>query len=682
MTTCSSPPLTRSPNPNNPMEYCSTIPPHKQVSGEHKDPARAFRDGIAPGSDLAIIDQWNEPKQPRRQSERTHQRQSNSNNIKPPSPGGLIAANTVNTVQQATGTKGKKATDVKNNKRKESQLVLNIIFVALLNKVVAEATPILVNTSSGKSNNANRSKPRLPPSGCDEDESGFDFDYKCVVNNYELLLRLQKGTLKFAEQTIFLAYVKIVNCNYNNAQKNCCFLEYFIGLVFSVKRCLNRTVINFTTEGMHHVGNDEIIILLECNIPASKEELHNPLIPKYVFVHLNEIYNNANKGNRIAELSHTSPAGNTFLGSRNYGGFIYIRRPLSNVCKIVPENPYLIGILIHRHEVPWAKDFRNYSYTLPFIHGMYIHMEDRQTTAVVPRNRLEDVVKAINNSTDHIPVFGGNFSKTADGHLDNLEKVEKSRFRIFIVNGISFKCISVTGASFLVLNESLKASSGFSGKCSIVEDGLMFHILPGKIEEIRNALKNQNDVTIVCGPVNADEQQTEIVSLKWVDNDKEIIIGVKSPIDERLMDGISSMRVHASFNYSNTNYAIRLTDIYVFKYAEWYANASTLTPIEITLLTEQIARSISIALVPCLDLLTASKHTKIGLRFTLHQDSVKAGAGGSKLPPLYMNALDNHLIPTLHRISANIEDAIIIIRSAGKLIRCSRALHVFLGVDK
>ncbi|KAL9921740.1 smad anchor for receptor activation [Glossina fuscipes fuscipes] len=739
-TTCSSPPLTRSPNPNNPMEYCSTIPPHKQVSGEPKDPPSVivpvgvlkkdnagshssnssnssgqkarkrksvmFSDGIAPGSDLAIIDQWNEPKQPRRQSERTHQRQSNSNNIKPPTPGGrteqitdasalglmaqlfrgsippVIAANTVSAAQQSIGTK--------------------------VNKAIAEATPTLANTSSGKSNDANRSKPRLPPSGCDElgcfipaendyslppivlfrDESGCDFDYKDVVNNYELLLRLQKETLKFALQKNFFVYVKIVN----------------------LKCCLNRTVINFTTEGMHHVGNDEIIILLECDIPTSKEELHNPLIPKDVFVHLNEIYNSADKGNRIAELSHTSPAGNTFLGSRNYGGFIYIRPTFQCMQDvIVPQNPYLIGILIHRHEVPWAKvfplrlmlrlgaqyryypcphismcnresvyaeiaqtiinflaDFRNYSYTLPFIHGMYIHMEDRQTTVVIPRNRLEDVVKAINNSSDHILAFGGNFSKTADGHLVCMQNLHDDHSEMYAYStqaiNIQGQPRKVTGASFFVLNESLKTSSGLSGKCSIVEDGLMVQILPAKMEEIRNALKNQNDVTIVCGPVNADEQQTEIVCLKWVDNDKEINIGVKSPIDERLMDGISSMRVHASFNYSNTNYAIRLTDIYVLKYDEWYASTSTLTPIEITLLTEQIARSTSIALVPFLDLLTASKHTKIGLRFTLHQDSVcyEAGAGGSKLPPLYMNALDNHLIPTLHSISANIEDAIIL----------------------
>lgn len=85
--------------------------------------------------------------------------------------------------------------------------------------------------------------------------------------------------------------------------------------------------------------------------------------------------------------------------------------------------------------------------------------------------------------------------------------------------------IPVTGASFFVLNESLKESSGLSGKCSIVEDGLMVQILPSKMEEVRESLKNQEDFTIICGPIDADEQHTEIVCLKWVDNDKEFNIG-------------------------------------------------------------------------------------------------------------------------------------------------------------
>lgn len=107
----------RSPNPNNPMEYCSTIPPYRQVSNEPKTPPSVivpvgvlkkdngsyssnssnssgqkarkrksvmFSDGIAPGSDLASIDQWNEPKQPRRQTDRSNR--SSSGNNKPPTP--------------------------------------------------------------------------------------------------------------------------------------------------------------------------------------------------------------------------------------------------------------------------------------------------------------------------------------------------------------------------------------------------------------------------------------------------------------------------------------------------------------------------------------------------------------------------------------------------------------------
>lgn len=127
-----------------------------------------------------------------------------------------------------------------------------------------------------------------------------------------------------------------------------------------VKCCLNRTVINFTTCGMHHVGNDEIIILLEFEPPTTKEAANNSssLIPRDIFVHLNDIYNNAEAGNPIQELSHTSPTQSTFLGSRDYGGFIFIRPTFQCMLDIIhPDKPYLIGILIHRFEIPWAKIF-------------------------------------------------------------------------------------------------------------------------------------------------------------------------------------------------------------------------------------------------------------------------------------------------------------------------------------
>lgn len=122
------------------------------------------------------------------------------------------------------------------------------------------------------------------------------------------------------------------------------------------------------------MGNDELVIILEfeqsnkiessdtnCDAGNNNTDINNVgnnLIPKDIFVHLNEIYKDAERGITVNELAHTGPRSNVFLGSRNYGGFIYIRRTFQCMQDIiVPENPYLIGILIHRCEVPWAKVF-------------------------------------------------------------------------------------------------------------------------------------------------------------------------------------------------------------------------------------------------------------------------------------------------------------------------------------
>lgn len=121
---------------------------------------------------------------------------------------------------------------------------------------------------------------------------------------------------------------------------------------------MNKTVINFTTCGMHQIGNDEVIILLEYEPPANKAEMTECPIPKDIFTLLNEVYMEAEKCNPIAELSFTMPQQSNFLGSREYGGFLYIRATFQCLQDVIlPESPFLIGVLIHRYEVPWAKVF-------------------------------------------------------------------------------------------------------------------------------------------------------------------------------------------------------------------------------------------------------------------------------------------------------------------------------------
>jgi len=338
---------------------------------------------------------------------------------------------------------------------------------------------------------------------------------------------------------------------------------------------MNRWVLNFTTSGLHHMGSDELIILLEIKEPKQGEPVNGEVaLPKDVFQHLYEIYLEAEHARSSThEMAFTSPRSANFLGSREHGGFIFIRptyQCLQGV--IVPDNPYLVGVLIHRHEVPWAKvlplrlilrlgaqyryypcplisvrgresvygeiaqtiinflvDFRNYSYSLPAIRGLYIHMEDRQTTVIIPKHRQQDVIKAINNASDHILAFAGNFSKVADGHLVCMQNINDDRSEMYSYStqaiNIQGQPRKITGASFFVLNEALKSSSGLSGKCSIVEDGLMVQIMPAKMEEVRQALRNQNDIDIVCGPIDATDDQSEIVSIKWVDDNRDINVG-------------------------------------------------------------------------------------------------------------------------------------------------------------
>lgn len=62
-------------------------------------------------------------------------------------------------------------------------------------------------------------------------------------------------------------------------------------------------------------------------------------------------------------------------------------------------------------------DFRNFAYTLPGVRGLTIHMQDRTTDVMFPKNRYDQVIRGLNNSNDHVLAYASNFSITADSHL-------------------------------------------------------------------------------------------------------------------------------------------------------------------------------------------------------------------------------------------------------------------------
>lgn len=125
-----------------------------------------------------------------------------------------------------------------------------------------------------------------------------EFKYAEVNNNDQLIERLQTQQLKFMIQRNFYVLVKIIKCKCTEAGKGFNGFQSFnervidlpisVSICITVTCCINKAVINFTTQGMHLVGQDEIVILLE--LDSSNQ------LPKDIFIHLNEIYRDADKG--------------------------------------------------------------------------------------------------------------------------------------------------------------------------------------------------------------------------------------------------------------------------------------------------------------------------------------------------------------------------------------------------
>lgn len=50
-----------------------------------------------------------------------------------------------------------------------------------------------------------------------------------------------------------------------------------------------------------------------------------------------------------------------FLSSKEHGGFLFVSPTFQKFDdQILPDNPFLCGILIHKLEIPWAKVFPIY----------------------------------------------------------------------------------------------------------------------------------------------------------------------------------------------------------------------------------------------------------------------------------------------------------------------------------
>ncbi|XP_047425926.1 zinc finger FYVE domain-containing protein 16 [Mugil cephalus] len=445
----------------------------------------------------------------------------------------------------------------------------------------------------------------------------------------------------------------------------------------------------FGSNGLQALGQKEVVFLLEC-LPEEKT------LPKDLFTLYLSLYQDAQKGKFLEELDNVTFT-SSFLGSKDHAGMLFFSptcQPLEGLT--LPPQPFLFGLLIQKLEVPWAKvfplrlllrlgaeynvyptpmisirfrdsvyretghtimnllaDLRNYQYSLAVVEGLRIHMEMGHSYIDIPKSSFNEMQKVVNSSNEHVISIGARFSSEADSHLVCFQN-EDGNYQTQ-ANSKPGKTRTVTGASFVVFNGALKASSGFIAKSSIVEDGLMVQIPPETMESLRSALRDQTDFHIPCGR-NDGAEVRENVTVRWVDWSSPVNTGKTSGVDGRPLDGVRSVRMQQDADFEVDGRTIRCTEVfYQLKSPDGGASLASVLA-SCSVFQKEMALATCSALTPHLAVLAASAINSLSLRVSTQDDMVEyqAGSGGRLLPQRYMNEMDSALIPVIHGGSASV----------------------------
>lgn len=160
----------------------------------------------------------------------------------------------------------------------------------------------------------------------------------------------------------------------------------------------------FVTKGLCLNAQDELVYMLKCSVDE-ENNVNEMRIPRQILYHIMDIYDKSSKGYRISVMNHflydfesaktasqilltnmnqksglklNKPAPNssdsnnnensnseisTLLGNKENVGFLYYRptsyhiQILNKFSQCLPDEPYLIGFILQKWEIPWAKLF-------------------------------------------------------------------------------------------------------------------------------------------------------------------------------------------------------------------------------------------------------------------------------------------------------------------------------------
>uniref|UniRef100_A0A3Q2QAF3 Zinc finger FYVE-type containing 9 n=1 Tax=Fundulus heteroclitus TaxID=8078 RepID=A0A3Q2QAF3_FUNHE len=635
------PAVSQSPNPNNPAEYCSTIPPLQQAQAS----------GVLSSPPPTVMVPVGVLKQPGNESSlsRDQRRVWFADGVL---PNGDAAESSKASSSVPVSSQSRPASTCSNKSSTSESSEAALTPVAPAACPVGSALSLIPEDGL---------PPILISTGVKGGTGGHITDYAVEERPSEIVLmqQLEEGgpdPLVFVLNANLLAMVKLVNY-------------------------VNRKCWYVTTKGMHAVGQAEVVILLQC-LPDEKT------VPKDIFSHFVQLYQEALSGNVLSHLSHAFFT-QSFLGSKEHGGFLYISPSFQSLQDLLlPNPPFLFGVLIQKWETPWAKvfpirlmlrlgaeyrfypcplfsvrfrkplfgetghtimnllaDFRNYQYTLPVVKGLVVDMEVKTTSIKIPSNRYNELMKAMNKSNEHVLAMGACFNERADSHLVCVQN-DDGNYQTQAIS-IHHQPRKVTGACFFVFSGALKASSGFLAKTSIVEDGVMIQITAETMDSLRQALRDMKDFSITCGKAD-QEDNPEVVHILWTEDDHNFNKGVISPIDGKSMESITSVKIFHGSEFKANGKVIRWTEVFFLQSEDQPGGLSD--PADHSRLAENVARAFCMALCPHLKLLKEDGMAKLGLRVTLDSDQVGylAGSNGQPLLPQYLSDLDSALIPVIH----------------------------------
>ncbi|CAF3840332.1 unnamed protein product [Rotaria magnacalcarata] len=489
----------------------------------------------------------------------------------------------------------------------------------------------------------------------------------------------------------------------------------------------------FSTRGLCTVAQDELIFIFNENINSANDIITDLLI------HIHQIYIDATKGSFVRHLGLSLLSNSsTLLGSSTAMGFLYVSDPTSQY-NLFPEAPYVFGILIHRLELPTAQcfpmrlllrlgyeyqsypwplfsvcdrnsmfsdtqhtimsllcDFRSFTYVLPIIRSLTISVGIQGSVSIrIPRNRHDDILKALEQSSPHALSFGiMNVNREIHSkHLVTMQNSADQQYETHLLSSLTPNAEHIRiGGNFLVINASLRSrdspssspldtqnSGSFSlqnnlnAKVNAIEDGIMLQIDGDALKILKQCLKERKDYAILAKArsIFVEEQNDsrnenvmkrssseQLVEFLWIDDDNDINRGVRSPIDHFPMDGIRNSRIHYAGQRSSL-FRLRWTDLF---FIECLLNSNE--SFDPTRLADSLAKAFTQALTPFIDMLVEAKYRKLGLRVTIDRENASyiAGSNGEQLPPFFLSQLDDHMIPIVMKASDNVS------RSAPSLV--------------